>query len=160
MFFKHTLVPERPLLLVLIVWVAAAAGCPGVQAPLERPVVSVRELAVAATADRSLEVRAELAIYNPNSFALTARAFDWHLAIGPTEPVRGRSDVTARLAGRSTTAHAIVLDVPAGAAASMSAWLASGARDYHLRGMLHVLSARNGSDVGVVVDTQGAISGR
>ncbi len=130
-------------------------ACPAVKVPLERPGVRVPSLSVRATPDSALSVRLELAVFNPNSRALTVRVLDWELEIGEAGPIRGRSDCVEVVSARGETRVELVFLVPASTAAELSSAMRSGARSYSLRGTLHLDGP--GGGVGAIVDESGDI---
>jgi hypothetical protein len=133
----------------LIIALALLAGaCPGVQRPLERPRVDVREVASAVDVDGDRVVRVRLRVVNSNAIALSARALDWELAIAGAELRRGRVELDQAISARASAIVDVTLELPA-------ARSASNARDYRLSGTLHLMSERG--DIGAVFDSQGEV---
>lgn len=128
------------------------AACPGVPEPLERPRVTVDE--VAARPAGASTVRVHLSALNPNPWVLTARALDWQLSVDGVPAVRGRESLDVSIAARRTADIFWQMSIPAPAASAMSERAASGLT-YELRGTVHLFGQRG--DIGATFHGAGPV---
>jgi hypothetical protein len=146
--------PVGLLCAVLVAFFLVA--CPGVVVPLERPRVQVTEVSAAPDSAGDVLVRLRLVATNPNSEALSARAFDWEVAVAGIPPWRGRSALTQTLASRAGAEWDITLTIPAAVANDAVVRLDSGARAYHVSGTLHFTGRRG--EISAFFDQQGGVT--
>lgn len=145
------------------VWIIGLAltvlACPAIPPPLERPLVTIESMDAAVSPDAELLVHVRLRAVNPNGTKLDAHVLDWEIAIGDTpSTLRGRTVINQSIPARASALMHIELALPAAAAGDMASRLASGMRQYRLRGTLHVSSAAG--ELGAIFDQQGEVAAR
>jgi hypothetical protein len=147
--------PRGPhVLLLFCLWLGLSAACPAVPAQLERPLITVREIAATGISDgQALLVRVDLSVYNPNLATMHARALDWQLSLAGQQPVRGRSSFDATMAGKNSANVSLQFELLPKTARPA---LHEGGQAFHFQGTVHVFNKRG--DMGVTFDRQGRLA--
>jgi hypothetical protein len=127
-----------------------------VAAPLERPLITVLEVAASNTDSAALLVRVHLSVHNPNATTMYARALDWQLSLAGQPPVRGRLSFDTTVAGKRSSSVWLRFELAPQTARQLAGRLHEGTQAFHIHGTVHLFSERG--DMGAVFDQQGRLA--
>lgn len=112
------------------------AGCAGLPTPVETPSVDVEAVQITSVGFTGIEGVVDLDVFNPNGFGVPLESGEWMLAIGGSRAVTGRFDLVETIPARRAAPVTASMMIKAADAAIVGAELASGERDYTIRGRL------------------------
>lgn len=128
------------------------AGCGLIGKPLEKPSVKLNRVAVGSVSFTGLDGQIDFDIMNPNAVSLPLRAMDWELSVGGARAVTGRADLAATIPAKAAAPVAAAFHADAMDAADVGARLASGSRDYRVKGVLYFSTSLGELSVGFTQD--------
>lgn len=114
----------------------ALAGCAHFPTSIEEPEVEVQDVSLASASFGGVEGQLDLEIFNPNGFGVPLEGGSWELAVGGSRAATGRLELAETIPAKGRAPVVASLAISTTDAIMVGAALASGARDYDVRGRL------------------------